>query len=245
MDFTGSSCSFFRTICVAFLIPIHTEIYKQSTGLVSFSPGAHFILTAVHDRLIVRRADTFQITRTWLVDASPNPTSNLISKSGQSSAPGASTSTPENWISHIGWSCDSEYLLAACAKKGVVNVFKLRDEDWSSRIDSGAEGLVKAEWAPDGRTILCFSEWGVSRRQSHHLRVSINFFWQLRVTIWSLVTGTATYIQFPVHPDRGICYNLTLCDVDRYQAFRLHLPRRWPVFYFGRASQIKRHSRTL
>jgi len=22
-------------------------------------------------------------------------------------------------------------------------------------------GLTKAEWAPDGRTILCFSEWGV------------------------------------------------------------------------------------
>ena len=23
-------------------------------------------------------------------------------------------------------------------------------------------GLVKAEWAPDGRTIICFSQWGVS-----------------------------------------------------------------------------------
>jgi hypothetical protein len=119
----------------------------------------------VHDRLIVRRADTFQITRTWLIDASPTPTVNVISKSSKSNAPNAITTTAataENWISHIGWSCDSEYLLAACAKKGAVNVFKLRDEDWSSRIDSGAEGLVKAEWAPDGRTILCFSEWGVS-----------------------------------------------------------------------------------
>jgi len=145
----------------------------------------------VHDRLIVRRADTFQITRTWLIDASPTPTVNVISKSSKSNAPNAITTTAataENWISHIGWSCDSEYLLAACAKKGAVNVFKLRDEDWSSRIDSGAEGLVKAEWAPDGRTILCFSEWG------------------LRVTIWSLVTGTATYIQFPVHPDRGYTF---------------------------------------
>jgi hypothetical protein len=173
MDFTGASYSFFRSIYAAFLIVIHTEIYKQSAGLVSFSPGAHFILTAVHDRLIVRRADTFQITRAWLIDASPNPTVNLISKSVQSGAPGASTSAPENWISHIGWSCDSEYLLAACAKKGVVNVFKLRDENWSSRIDSGAEGLVKAEWAPDGRTILCFSEWGVSLSR-YHFRISVN-----------------------------------------------------------------------
>ena len=23
-------------------------------------------------------------------------------------------------------------------------------------------GLVKAEWAPDGRTVICFSDWGVS-----------------------------------------------------------------------------------
>ena len=67
------------------------------------------------------------------------------------------------WITHAGWSCDSEYVLGACAKTGVVCVFKLRDETWSARIEAGAEGLVKAEWAPDGRTVLCFSEWGVSR----------------------------------------------------------------------------------
>ena len=70
------------------------------------------------------------------------------------------------WVSHAGWSCDSEYVLGACAKAGVVQVFKLRDETWSARIDAGAEGLVKAEWAPDGRTVLCFSEWGVSARLS-------------------------------------------------------------------------------
>jgi hypothetical protein len=154
-----------------------TEIYKQSAGLVSFSPGAHFILTAVHDRLIVRRADTFQITRTWLIDASPTSTVNVTSKTAKSTTSSTSSATAENCISHIGWSCDSEYLLAASAKKGVVNVFKLRDEDWTSRIDSGAEGLVKAEWAPDGRTILCFSEWGVSLASiSQNLQISSNFY---------------------------------------------------------------------
>ena len=25
----------------------------------------------------------------------------------------------------------------------------------------GCVGLVSAEWAPDGRTVVCFSEWGV------------------------------------------------------------------------------------
>ena len=28
----------------------------------------------------------------------------------------------------------------------------------------------------------------------------------MRVTVWSLVTGAATYIQYPVHPDRGYAF---------------------------------------
>ncbi|TFK77216.1 WD repeat-containing protein 8 [Pluteus cervinus] len=163
-----------------------TEIYKQSNSLVAFSSGAHFLLTAVNDRLIVRRSDTFQINRTWLVDNSPSQTNITLansSKSKSNSLPGS-----ETLITHIGWSCDSEYILAACARRGVVHVLKLRDEEWSGRIDSGAEGLARAEWAPDGRTILCFSEWG------------------LRVTVWSLTSGSAIYIQFPIYPDRGFAF---------------------------------------
>lgn len=133
-----------------------TEIYKQTAGLVAFSPGTHFILTAVQDRIVVRRADSFQITRTWRISEASDP------------AAQAGASSPSAWITHAGWSCDSEYILAACAKKGVVEVFKLRDEAWNARIDCGAEGLVKAEWTPDGRSILCFSEWGVGSAPSLH-----------------------------------------------------------------------------
>lgn len=117
-----------------------TEIYKQSSSLVAFSAGAHFILTAVQDRIIVRRTDTLQITRTWQVDASRSPTqatlTTLKSKPGTSNT----NSSSEAWVTHIGWSCDSEYILAACAKLGVVHILKLRDEEWKGRIDSGAEG---------------------------------------------------------------------------------------------------------
>ncbi|TRM66438.1 quinon protein alcohol dehydrogenase-like superfamily [Schizophyllum amplum] len=170
-----------------------TEIYKHSSSLVAFSPGAHFILTAVQDRLVVRRADSFQITRKWQVDASPSPSEVALAApkaSASSVKPKTNVSgkdTPVH-ITHIAWSCDSEYVLAACAKSGVVHVYKLRDEEWSARIDAGAEGLVKAEWAPDGRNILCFSEWN------------------LRVTIWSLVTGTSIYIQYPLHFDKGYAF---------------------------------------
>jgi hypothetical protein len=116
-----------------------TEIYRQSSSLVAFSAGAHFILTAVQDRVIVRRADTFHITRTWLIDASPTAThAALLTKSASKQrAPTASASaasSSDSWVTHIGWSCDSEYILAACAKHGVVHIFKLRDEEWSGRI---------------------------------------------------------------------------------------------------------------
>ncbi|KAG8964538.1 hypothetical protein FRC03_001704 [Tulasnella sp. 419] len=168
-----------------------TEIYKQTYHLVAFSPGAQFVLTAIHDRLVIRRSDTFQIARTWHVDTSPSSSSSILTpppKLKISSNVSQTIPPQDAWISHIGWSKDSEYLFAACAKRGVVNVFKIRDEKWNARIEAGAEGLVKAEWAPDGRSIICFSEWA------------------LRVTIWSLVTGAATYIQYPKHPDKGYAF---------------------------------------
>lgn len=121
-----------------------TEIYRQSASLVTFSPGAHFVLTAVQDRIIVRRTDTFQITRTWLVDASMSPSHSAFTSKSSSAGkqkPGTSTTiSAEGWITHAGWSCDSEYILAACAKRGVVHLLKLRDEEWNGRIDAGAEG---------------------------------------------------------------------------------------------------------
>ncbi|KAF9270125.1 YVTN repeat-like/Quino protein amine dehydrogenase [Marasmius fiardii PR-910] len=178
-----------------------TELYKHTANLVAFSPGAHFILNAIQDRLIIRRSDSFQITRTWIVDSSPSPTNTVLDsqsqkglKSKSTSNPGSSNTTAtgstdrNEWITHASWSSDSEHIFAACAKKGVVSVFQLRNEEWSARIFAGAEGLIKVEWAPDGRTLLCFSEWG------------------LRITVWSLVTGTSTYIQFPIHPDKGYTF---------------------------------------
>jgi hypothetical protein len=113
-----------------------TQIYRQTGSLTAFSNGGHFILAAVDDRLIIRRVDSFVITRSWLIDSTP--------------------------ITHIGWSFDSELVFGACAKRGLVSIFKMRDESWNARIEAGAEGLARVEWSPDGRSILCFSEWGVS-----------------------------------------------------------------------------------
>ena len=135
-----------------------TEVYKHTAGLVAFSPGAQFILTAIQDRLIIRRADSFEVARTWQMSIPTDP----VPAASTSRHDSKSSATSVTWITHAGWSADSEYVLAAAAKKGIVNVYKLRDESWSATIEAGAEGLAKVEWAPDGRTILCFSDWGVS-----------------------------------------------------------------------------------
>ncbi|KAH9942622.1 YVTN repeat-like/Quino protein amine dehydrogenase [Amylocystis lapponica] len=188
-----------------------TEIYKQSASLVAFSPGTHFLLTAIQDRLVVRRADSFQIARSWALDPNPAPTAGALSQTQAPSGKSTSTSKPQNPggttgetcnITHAAWSCDAEHVLGACARRGVVEVFKMRDETWRARIDAGAEGLVNAEWAPDGRSVVCFSEWGVRAPVYAPLLFS-PVHDALRVTVWSLVTGTATYIQFPAQPERG------------------------------------------
>jgi hypothetical protein len=131
-----------------------TEIYKQTSGLVEFSPGAQFILTATENRVIVRRTDTLQITRTWQLDSQPSATQAVLSAAQMKHPRGGKDAQMDGWITQIGWSCDSEYILAAFAKKGVVQVLKLRDESWSGRIDSGAEGMV---WITKG---LKFSFYG-------------------------------------------------------------------------------------
>lgn len=131
-----------------------TELYKHNAALVAFSPGAQFILTAIQDRLVVRRADSFQINRTWQF---------TLPADSYAQQTDAKSSSQPAWITHAGWSCDSEYVFAASTKRGLVNVYKLRDESWNATIEAGAEGLAKVEWAPDGRSILCFSEWGVRR----------------------------------------------------------------------------------
>jgi len=133
-----------------------TDLFSQTNGSVHFSPGRYFILSAVKDRLVVRRSDREGIVQTWLVDCSPSATTALLAKGTARTAPS------DGWITNAAWSPDSEYILAAVAKRGIVNVYSMRDEKWTARIEAGVEGLVRAEWAPDGRNILCFSEWGVS-----------------------------------------------------------------------------------
>jgi WD40 repeat protein len=82
-------------------------------------------------------------------------------------------------VSSIAWSCDSKYVLTAMYKRGIVQVWSLEHPDWTCKIDEGRAGLSFARWMPDGRSLLTATEFS------------------LRLTIWSLIQRTVSYIKFP------------------------------------------------
>lgn len=135
-----------------------TDIYQAKAA--AFSPDGRRVLAISDDRVILRQVDTFQITHTWQI----GPSTKSHSKGGASSSTsGASSrSTAKSEIVQCAWSCDSRYVLAS--RGALIQVFDVLDKDWNASIQIGVEGLTRAIWAPDGRNILCFSEWGVGER---------------------------------------------------------------------------------
>lgn len=133
-----------------------TELYSCSYHLIAFSPGAHFIINFNENRLILRRADSFEVVRIWPVTLESLPThlTGLID---------TAVASCDSIITNIRWCPNSEYVLASSTKLGFVNIYGIRDEEYFASIVAGAEGLVKAEWTPDGRSVICFSDMGVSQ----------------------------------------------------------------------------------
>ncbi|TPX54644.1 hypothetical protein SeMB42_g00189 [Synchytrium endobioticum] len=97
-------------------------------------------------------------------------------------------------VSDIGWSADSQLILCANYKLGAIQIWRIREhahdagEVWTCRIDEGAGGLANVRFTPDGRHVLSFSEF------------------HLRITVWSLVTKEAAYIQYPKYTDRAYSF---------------------------------------
>ncbi|CAI2175604.1 14392_t:CDS:2 [Funneliformis geosporum] len=88
-------------------------------------------------------------------------------------------------VQNVIWSPDSELILISSYKTGKVTIYKLNDKKWSADIEEGTFGLTNVKWSSDGRTVLCFSDF------------------QLRITIWSLMTKEVCYIQYPKYYDKG------------------------------------------
>ncbi|KAJ3005261.1 WD repeat-containing protein wrap73 [Thoreauomyces humboldtii] len=91
-------------------------------------------------------------------------------------------------VNHVEWSPDSSLLCCANFKLGVIQVWSVVKEDWTGKIEEGVSGCVGVKWGADSRSLLSFSDF------------------QLRITIWSLVTKEACYIQYPKYSDKGYCF---------------------------------------
>lgn len=99
-------------------------------------------------------------------------------------------------------------------------------------------GLVSVEWAPDGRTVVCFSEWGVCHFSSWSC--------QALSSLWSCVSlyGRLLPAQQPISS-----FQYTLIEVIALRVtnpsflmkIRIRIQIRWSIFCSSRKTQIKGH----
>nr|XP_002131694.1 WD repeat-containing protein WRAP73 [Ciona intestinalis] len=128
-----------------------SELFKQTQSLVRFSPDGNYLANCVSYKVIIRAVDTLQILRLY---------------------------TCMDAVQSLEWSSDSQFLLCAMYKRGLVQIWSVEQPDWTCKIDEGSAGLIHAQWSPDGRHVLTTASFN------------------LRITVWSLVNKSISYIRF-------------------------------------------------
>lgn len=143
-----------------------SEVFKQSNQLCRVSPDGKYLATCVQYRLVVRDVSSLQVLQLY---------------------------TCLDQISHMEWSSDSQFILCALYKRGLVQVWSLEQPDWHCKIDEGSIGLVASRWSPDARHILNTTEFN------------------LRITVWSLCTKAVSYIKYPKACQKGLDFSRDGC----------------------------------
>ncbi|XP_070207172.1 WD repeat-containing protein WRAP73-like [Littorina saxatilis] len=92
-------------------------------------------------------------------------------------------------IQYIEWSPDSLFILCGMFKRGIVQVWSIENPDWYCKVDEGSAGLCAVRWAPDGRHILTTADF------------------HLRITVWSLVNKSVSYIRYPKQCEKGLDFS--------------------------------------
>ena len=85
-------------------------------------------------------------------------------------------------IERCEFSPDSSFILCAMFSRNAVQVFSVTDSEWKCRINEGIAGVVNATWAPDSRSIITESDFGI------------------QLTIWSLIDNSSFAIAYPKQP---------------------------------------------
>ena len=77
------------------------------------------------------------------------------------------------------FSPDSQYVLCGMFSRNAVQIFSIADGEWRCRVNEGVAGIVNVTWAPDSRSVLTESNFG------------------LQTVVWSLVDSSTYPIASP------------------------------------------------
>lgn len=111
-----------------------SETYRFSGPVPIISPDGKHIAAATEYRLVVRDVLTTQVLQIY----------SCIDK-----------------ISHVEWCPNSTYILCGLVKRAVVQVWSVREPDWTCKIDEGLAGAEAVQWSPDGLHILVTADFQI------------------------------------------------------------------------------------
>ncbi|CAE7454490.1 WRAP73 [Symbiodinium natans] len=142
-----------------------SDVLGQS--LAQWSPNARYVAAADKNRVQVREPDSLKLVQAYI----------CIDK-----------------VERIEWSPDSQFLLTEVARQGLLQIWSLRDSEWTCRIYEGLAGIAHARWGPGSDRVL----------------VAVDF--QLYLSIWPLQEGaSAIQIRYPKFPRRGFAFSRDAC----------------------------------
>jgi hypothetical protein len=99
-------------------------------------------------------------------------------------------------IDKFSFSPDSEYVMCCIFSRNTVQVFSVVDNEWRCRINEGVASIVNAEWAPDSRSIVTVSDFGI------------------QMSIWSLTDSSSRIV---LNPKQALCEEQSiLTEYGRY-----------------------------
>ncbi|CAJ1339231.1 unnamed protein product [Effrenium voratum] len=143
------------------------EVFRQTLG--QWSPNGKYLAGAQQNRLQIREPDSMKLLQVFI----------CIDK-----------------VERIQWSPDSQFLLTEVARQGLLQVWSMRDAEWSCRIYEGPAGIASARWI-NGETVLVTTEF------------------QLYLSLWQLdgstEAGSVAQIQRPKFGNRGVALSRDQC----------------------------------
>ena len=111
-----------------------SETYRFSGPQPACSPDGRYIAAATEYRLVVRDCLSTQVVQIF----------SCIDK-----------------ISHIEWCPNSTYILCGLVKRAIVQVWSVREPDWTCKIDEGLAGAEAVRWSPDGLHVLVTADFQI------------------------------------------------------------------------------------